>query len=94
MANTARINTKTCTKYYDKMSVNDWNLNFEYEVENGTLLPDISANGSKASTSVFIKKSNNQIQTIFSNGDYDAAVVQAVTTEFEAIKLTFTPDLT
>lgn len=85
MANTARKTTKTVTKHYDTMLSNDFNLNFEYEVENGILAPKITVNGFKDNTSVFIQKTNNQLQTIFSNGDYDAAVVQAVTTEFEAI---------
>ena len=85
MANTARTNTKTSSKFYDNMSVNDWNLNFEYETENGVLTKKILVNGTKGNRSVFISKQNNQVQTVFSNGDYDTDVVTAVIAEFAVI---------
>ena len=91
MANTARTNTKTTSKFYDNMSVNDWNLNFEYETENGVLGSKLTVNGAKGNSSVFISKQNNQFQTVFGGGGYDADVVAAVVAEFEAIKIAYAP---
>lgn len=91
MANTARVNTKTSTKFYDTMSVNDWNLKFEYETENGGLIPKIVVNGNKGNISIYASKANNQVQTIFSNGEYDEAAVTAVVAEFAAIVAEFAP---
>ena len=85
MSNTARTNTKTSTKFYDEMSVNGWGLKFEYETENGTLSPKLVVNGNKENASVYISKANGQMQTIFSNGEYDAEVVTAVIAELSAI---------
>ena len=92
MSNTARTNTKTSTKFYDNMSVNGWNLNFEYETENGILSQKLTVNGTKENASVYISKANGQMQTIFSNGDHDAEVVTAVIAELSAITDQHTPE--
>lgn len=91
MPNTPRTNTKTSAKFYDNMSVNDWNLNFEYEAENGILTKKITVNGTKGNISVFVSKIDNQLQAIFSNGDYDGEVVNAVVAEFSAITAEHAP---
>lgn len=82
-----RTNTNKRTKYYDEMSVNGWDLKFEYETENGTLLPSITVNGIKNQTAIVMlkKDANWQIQTIFNRSDYDNTVVVAVMDEFAAI---------
>jgi hypothetical protein len=85
MPNTPRTTTKTSSKFYENMSVNDWNLNFEYETENNVLAKKIVVNGTKGNRSVFISKQDNQVQTVFSNGDYDTEVVTVVIAEFGAI---------
>lgn len=91
MPNTQRTNTKTSSKFYDSMSVNDWNLKFEYETENGTLMPKITVNGTKGNSSVFVSKIDNQVQAIFSNGEYDGEVVNAAVAEFASITAEHTP---
>jgi len=91
MPNTARTNTSKTTKFKDTMSVNDFNLNFEYETENGVLLPKVTVSGAKGNSSVFVSKIDNQVQAIFSNGDYDADVVSAVVAEFSAIAAEHAP---
>ena len=92
MPNTPRTNTKTSSKFYDNMSVNDWNVKFEYETENGALVPKITANGTKGNASVFVSKDGNQVQAIFSNGEYDGEIVNAVVAEFAAIVVERTPE--
>lgn len=92
MSNTTRTNTKTTTRFYDEMSVNAWNLKFEYETENGLLLQKLQVSGNKGNSSVLISQSNNQTQSIFSNGDYDGEVVNAVVAEFAAISAEHAPE--
>lgn len=91
MSNTARTNTKTSTKFYDNMNVNGWDLKFEYETENGKLTQKVVVNGNKGNSSVYISKVDSQVQTIFSNGEYDAEVITAVMAEVSAIVSEHTP---
>ena len=91
MSNTARTNTKTSTKFYDNMSVNNWDLKFEYETENGVLTQKLQVNGNKENASVYISKANNQVQTIFSNGEFDAEVITAVMAELAVIAAEYAP---
>ncbi|QNK63942.1 hypothetical protein H7F33_05470 [Pedobacter sp. PAMC26386] len=88
-----RTNTNKRTKYYDEMVVNGWDLKFEYETENGTLLPSITVNGVKnqQSTLMIKKDANQQLQTIFNRSDYDNTVVVAVMDEFSAIVVEHAP---
>ena len=84
MSKTARINTRTVTKVYDKMTANGWDLNFEYEAESG-VLNKIVVQGSKDGATVYISKENNQMQTFFNSSDYDVEVVAAVVAELKVI---------
>ncbi|TZF81824.1 hypothetical protein FW774_17360 [Pedobacter sp. BS3] len=88
----ARTNTKIVSKYYDNMQQDSWNLGFEYESENGNPPSAIKAQGAKQQQTVFINKANNQVQVIFSNGEYDADLVAAVAAEFTAIAAQFAPE--
>lgn len=86
MANTPRTTTKTTSKFYQNMSVNGFNINFDFETENETLSSKIVANGAKGDRSMYASKEANNLQVIFSNGQYDAEVAAAVIVEFAAIE--------
>jgi uncharacterized protein YaeQ len=89
MSNTARTNTKKTEKFYDSMNINDWNLNFEYETINGVLSKKILVQGTKENGTVFINKQDNNLNVVFTNGNYDIAVVNAVVSELGVLETDF-----
>jgi len=86
-----RTNTSTRTRYYDSMELNGWLLKFEYETENGALLPIINVNGVKNQSSTLLvrKDVNEQLQAFFSRSPFDSIVVAGVLEEFDLIAESF-----
>lgn len=81
-----RTNVKTSTRYNDTMQVGDWTVSFDYEKEDGVLGRTLSAQATKEGKSAFISKNQGNLSVNFTNGtDFDAALVEAVTNEFNEI---------
>lgn len=91
MANTTRINAKTVTKFYDTAKSNGWDLNFEYESENGLKPKEIKVTGLKGTGSIYYQKSEaNSSITFGGAASTDTEVITFINAEFIAITDSFT----
>jgi hypothetical protein len=88
MNTSKRVNVSTTQKTTETLEVHGWDLTFNYEQSGNDSPQSVSINGIKKEhnhASVYVSKTNTQLNVVFNNDKYDGDLVEVMVKELDLI---------